>query len=263
MDSSAELARKLENLVRPGAVSAVNGAQRRCRVKSGDLETDWLPWITLRAGSDRTWWPPSVDEQCLLISPGGNLSQGFALLGLFSDDNEAPGASLVECVTAFRDGTVISYNTATHHLQALVQGSAALSAETDVSVSAGGDITAHADGNLTATTGGNITATAEGDLSATAANITATTAGTLTAQANAATVTAATITLTGAVTINGPLALNGPLTAAPGADGGGATITGDVQVSGAVTAAEVTASGISLTGHTHANPEGGTVGAPT
>lgn len=257
MNPIPELERKLENLVRLGHVSAVDPA-KGCRVKSGGIETDWLPWLELRAGSDRTWWPPSVEEQVVLLCPGGNPANGIVLFGIFSDANPAPAASLALVVLAkMRDGSLIIYDTAAHHLQADLAGSATLTTVGNLFASIGGDITASAVGN--------VAVTADGDLSAAASNIAATTPGTLTAQAGSASVTAASITLNGAVTVNGPLQLNGPLSAGPGAGGaGGATFIGNIAIEGAVeasgdmaaanvTATEVTASGITLTSRASAS----------
>ncbi|MES1265215.1 MAG: phage baseplate assembly protein V, partial [Variovorax sp.] len=47
--STVELQRLIENLVRVGTVSEVDHAARLCRVRSGNLETNWLQWFTRRA----------------------------------------------------------------------------------------------------------------------------------------------------------------------------------------------------------------------
>lgn len=89
-DSPQETTRRVENLARYGTVVAVrHGKPARCRVKTGDNTTDWIQWFACRAGGEtgRMWWPPAVGEQCLVLSPGGDLSQGVALLGLYSDAN--------------------------------------------------------------------------------------------------------------------------------------------------------------------------------
>ena len=93
-ESPYELNRRLENLARVGTVTAVRTTKpARCRVKLGDNTTDWLPWITRRAGGPnggRTWWPPVIGEQCLVICPGGDLLSGIVIPGLFSDAMDAP-----------------------------------------------------------------------------------------------------------------------------------------------------------------------------
>ncbi len=92
-DSPQELARRAENIARVGTVSQVRHAKpARCRVKLGANTTDWLPWLAGRAAgkAGSTWWPPVAGEQCLVIAPGGDLAQGVALLGAYSDAMEAP-----------------------------------------------------------------------------------------------------------------------------------------------------------------------------
>ena len=89
--SNAELVRCIENIVRAGTVLQVDPSAARCRVQSGGLTTNWLPWISLRAGDVRRWSPPSVGEQCIVLSPGGNMASAFVLVGVFSDSMAANG----------------------------------------------------------------------------------------------------------------------------------------------------------------------------
>lgn len=218
MQTLPEIERKLENLIRLGSVAEVNPSTALCRVETGDITTNWLPWITQRAGSDRTWWPPSVGEQVVLLCPGGNPSNGLVLLGVFSDAHPAPASDLNTTVMAlFRDGTRLSYDNAAHHLIADVRGDASLLCE----------------GDLVATVGGDASMSVVGDL---------------TAEAASADVTAATITLNGDVTINGSFTLNGALTHT-----GNHTTTGNVTVTGLVSA-----NGVGLTTHTHISALPGT-----
>lgn len=81
IQSLIDVIRRLENLIRVGHVFAVDTEKRLCRVKSGDLETNWIKWICHRAGDDVDWWPPTVGEQVLLFSLSGELTTAFALLG--------------------------------------------------------------------------------------------------------------------------------------------------------------------------------------
>ncbi len=57
-----EIMRLITNLIRTGTVTEVDRENWLCRVKVGELETNWINWLTLRAGSARTWWCPSPDE---------------------------------------------------------------------------------------------------------------------------------------------------------------------------------------------------------
>ena len=66
-----EIMRLITNLIRTGVVTEVDRENWLCRVKTGELETNWINWLTLRAGNARTWWKPSEGEQVVLLSPDG------------------------------------------------------------------------------------------------------------------------------------------------------------------------------------------------
>ncbi|CDH19916.1 Baseplate assembly protein V (GpV) [Xenorhabdus bovienii str. kraussei Quebec] len=104
-----ELLRRLRNLIRIGIITQVDTPRGRCRVRTGNLETDWLHWLTARAGHTRTWWAPSVDEQVLLLSIGGDLTTAFVLPAIFSDEFPAPSVSPEAAHIRFPDGAVMEY----------------------------------------------------------------------------------------------------------------------------------------------------------
>ncbi|AYW93421.1 phage baseplate assembly protein V [Yersinia pseudotuberculosis] len=112
----AGLKRLLANIIRIGIVSDVDLANGLCRVKMGNLETDWLNWLTLRAGRVRFWSAPSLGEQVMVISIGGELTTGFVLPAVFSDANPAPSQSADAIVITFPDGARFEYEPETSHL---------------------------------------------------------------------------------------------------------------------------------------------------
>lgn len=111
-----ELARAIRNLVRTGVVVEIDLNAGRCRVRTGGIITDWLQWLTQRAGRSRTWWAPSLGEQVLILAVGGELDTAFVLPGIFSDDHPAPSASADALHIAFPDGAVIEYEPETSAL---------------------------------------------------------------------------------------------------------------------------------------------------
>lgn len=111
-----EILRLLNNMIRTGTVLEVNLQDGLCRVQTGELQTTWLNWLTPRAGRTRTWWAPSVDEQVLLLSIGGDLTTAFVLPGIYSDENPAPSASADAFHITFPDGAVIEYEPETSAL---------------------------------------------------------------------------------------------------------------------------------------------------
>lgn len=123
MNDYAALSRLLENLIRFGVIDAVQMEPPRVKVKTGTLTTAWLPWLALRAGSDREWDPPTVDEQVILFSPSGQLANGIVITGVFSDHIPANGNRAGLHRRTYADGTVIEYDSQAHHLNAtLVEG---------------------------------------------------------------------------------------------------------------------------------------------
>lgn len=116
----ADLARLIENLVRLGTVEAVQMQPPRVKVKSGNIVTAWRPWLSLRAGADREWDPPTVGEQVVLLSPSGLLAQGVVITGLFSDLIAANGDREGLHRRTYRDGAMIEYDSIAHRLRAIL-----------------------------------------------------------------------------------------------------------------------------------------------
>lgn len=116
-ETFSEIQRLLRNMIRTGVVTDVDTTATLCRVQTGELRTDWLQWLTQRAGRSRTWWAPSVGEQVLILAVGGELDTAFVLPGIFSDDHPAPSKSADALHLAFPDGAVIEYEPKTSALK--------------------------------------------------------------------------------------------------------------------------------------------------
>jgi phage baseplate assembly protein V len=119
MDTN-EIRRLLLNLIRKGAIMDVDHSSQppTCRVSSGALETTWLPFLSVRAGTTREWNPPTRGEQVVLLCPCGDPAQGIVLCGLHSDAFPAPGNSPDTHTRAYPDGAIVEYNHAAHSLTA-------------------------------------------------------------------------------------------------------------------------------------------------
>ncbi|WP_256813964.1 MULTISPECIES: phage baseplate assembly protein V [unclassified Serratia (in: enterobacteria)] len=138
MNNQSDILRLLRNLIRIGTVNAVDLERGLCRVDTGGNLTDWLNWMTCRAGRARMWWAPSEGEQVLVFALGGELDTAFVLPGVFSDDFPAPSASADALHITFPDGAVLEYESATGALSvtgiktANVQASESITASTRV-----------------------------------------------------------------------------------------------------------------------------------
>ncbi|WP_092550697.1 phage baseplate assembly protein V [Xenorhabdus koppenhoeferi] len=104
-----EITRLLRNLIRIGVVSEVDTTKGMCRVTSGGLKTNWIHWLTSRAGHSRTWWAPSIGEQVLLLSIGGELTTAFVLPAIFSNEFPVPSTSPEATHIQFPDGAMMEY----------------------------------------------------------------------------------------------------------------------------------------------------------
>ncbi len=125
-----DIFRLLHNLLRFGTIAAVDHQRAQCRVKTGELTTDWLNWVTLAAGNTRTWQAPTLGEQVLLLSPGGELSAGVALCGLYCDSYGAPSHEASLHLMQYPDGAVLAYDHAQHTLQVNLPDSGAITLNT-------------------------------------------------------------------------------------------------------------------------------------
>ncbi|GFR11913.1 spike protein [Trichonephila clavata] len=113
----SELNRKLANIVRIGVVKEIDYEKARVRVKIGEILTDYLPWITSKAGKDRDWSPPDIDEQVMVFSPLGELSLGVVLPAIYQGKYPPPENKKEINSVKFQDGTKLSYNQEKHHLK--------------------------------------------------------------------------------------------------------------------------------------------------
>ena len=205
---NADTNRRLENIVRFGTIKTINPSKPipRVIVNLGDIETPEIRCLNIRSGDDATWDMPSANEECVVISPCGDIGPtSFVLYGFYNDDHPAPSDDLNKKIRMFADGCVIAYDIADHHLSAVLPS------------------------------GGTAVLTADGG-----------------------------VTVNGDTTINGNLQVNGS-TAMTGNNtvGGSQLVQGSSHSSGTFSSdGDVTASGISLTGHNHPGDSGGTTGGP-
>ncbi|HGO5823420.1 TPA: phage baseplate assembly protein V [Mannheimia haemolytica] len=110
----AEQIRRLDNIIRLGTIAEVDLTTATARVNSGGITTDFLPWLTFRAGTSQTWSAPTVGEQCVVLSVSGEFTTGVILLGLYTQN--APSQSADEHLFKFSDGAELCYNTASGQL---------------------------------------------------------------------------------------------------------------------------------------------------
>ena len=136
----SDLERRLTNLIRLGKVEEADYQTARLRVRIGLLLTGWLPWITNRAGQDRSWWAPEVGEQVVVLASCGDLSQGVVLAGIFQTAHPAPADRETVHQVIYQDGAEFEYDRQAHRWRIKVPG--------DVELTATGNLTIRVDGNI-------------------------------------------------------------------------------------------------------------------
>ncbi len=119
-----DLSRRLANIIRLGSIQEIDYQRALATVKIGELETDWLPWITANSGNNKNWNPIELDQQVVVLSPTGELDQGIILPSLYK--NNAPENSPVTQSIYFQDGSRISFNRATGSLDLSLKGNATI-----------------------------------------------------------------------------------------------------------------------------------------
>ncbi len=155
MADPTDIQRRIGDLVREGTVVSVDLNAGTARVEFADeLATGDIPWIAGRAGSTRSWSPPAIGEQVVVLAPEADTARGMIIGSLSSDAHPHP-ANDASTLTAFEDGATVSYDPKAHSLMAY------LPADATVFVFAGGGL--HFTGDLTVDGDVHATGTVTGD----------------------------------------------------------------------------------------------------
>lgn len=224
-----DMERRLANTVRYGTIMAVDHATRRVRVKSGEIETAWLPWSAGRAAAGkRRWDAPEIGEQVIVLAPTGDLRQAGVIPGFYQSDFDAPSSDPNKDKAEYGDGTVVEYDRALHALTVDLQGTKLFADRNKIELTIGGT---------------TLTLTADSTTLVTPQFVTDSPQS----------------TFTGAVTVEGLLTYQGGLA---GSGGAGSSINGDFRAQGGV----FTHNDVNVgSDHTHSGVQAGgsNTGAPT
>ena len=109
---------QLEGLIRYAKVDSVDLGAGTLVASAGDVVTHGIRWLESRSGGTRTWSPPSVGEQIIILCPSGDIAGAIALRGVPSGARPYPGNTERELID-FADGTVIAYDPAAHLFEIL------------------------------------------------------------------------------------------------------------------------------------------------
>ena len=149
----SDFAKRLSNIIRIGTIFEINVQIAKARVKIGELETDFLPWANSNSGSNNIWNPPEIDEQVVILSPSGDLSQAIILPSLYKN-NASNSDQNIKSIT-YQDGSKISFNVSSGTLDLDLKG--------DVIIKVVGNANIEGD-NINITASSNITLDGNVDL---------------------------------------------------------------------------------------------------
>jgi len=91
----SRLNRVISRQMRFGTIAEVDPSKGVARMLLSDPDSGkafkgpWRPWAEM-AGGTRSWRPPTVGQQMLVVSPGGDLAQSLLLPATFSSRVAAP-----------------------------------------------------------------------------------------------------------------------------------------------------------------------------
>ena len=168
MDRDSHHAQQLNNLFRLGTVTEVDLAAARCRVQSGEMHTDFLPWVSAAAGNVSIWCPPCAGEQVGLLCGDGDPGNGIVLRGIYSDTYRAPSDKAAVTLMQFADGAVIHYDSAQHLLSALLPSGGKATITADGGLTINGPVTINGKATITGATAINADLTVSGKATASA-----------------------------------------------------------------------------------------------
>lgn len=117
--------RKSEHLWVYATVTAVDCTRRPPAIKArldDKQSTDWIPFSSLRAGKAYIWMPPSVGEQGIVLSAGGEMESMLFISGVFTDqylpDNPRPELTEIK----FPNGDIFRHSSETGDLAIMTLG---------------------------------------------------------------------------------------------------------------------------------------------
>ncbi|WP_366654435.1 phage baseplate assembly protein V [Fodinicurvata sp. EGI_FJ10296] len=145
----SEAERRIAGLVQYAVVTEASYDPPRLRVSTGPVTSNWIPFATARAGQDRTWHPPEVGEQVVVICPGGDLNQGCVVGSLYRAAHPPPADSADIHRTEYADGTVVEHDRAQGLTRIAAKGRVRVEAEGDITLRSKGAIAIRAEGPIT------------------------------------------------------------------------------------------------------------------
>lgn len=212
---------RINDLIKIGEVSSINPAKCTARVVFADddgVVSYDLPVLQRNTFKSKDYHMPDVGEDVVCIFLPSGVEEGFIVGSFYAGEVEPPEATENRRTVVFEDGTVARYDKASHKLTLTIDGTEVVFDRQDGSITVPNAVTI----NCTSAT---VNASSNVKIDTPKTDITGV------------------LNVTGLITGKGGLAVSG---------GSGASVNGSLTTTG-----DVKAGGISLQGHTHDCPHGG------
>ena len=138
--NSADFTRRIENAIKIGTIQSVDYENKKIRVQTGELITNWLDWPTETGRNFRRWRPLREGTQVILASPSGQTAQAVIIGMLYTDEQDAPSTDPDVDLIQFENGALLSHNISTNEMKVICKGDANITVTGDVNLTASGNI---------------------------------------------------------------------------------------------------------------------------
>ena len=157
----ADLRRRIDRMLRPGEVDEVDAGRALVRVRyAPEAVTDWLPWLTARAGSERpagdlanarTWWAPAKGEGVLILAPAGEMAAAVVLPAIYQTGARnlvegvdgpwgPPEADPAKHFTVYATGATVEHDAALKRFELVTAAGHKVRVDDDGTVTTDGDV---------------------------------------------------------------------------------------------------------------------------
>ena len=154
--STAELQRRLENVIRIGVIAKVDYDNKKIRVQSGELLSNWLAWPVEMGRNFKRWRPLRLGQQVILGSPSADPAQAVVIGMLYSQNFEAPSDDPDLDLIAFDNGASLSHNIDTGEMNVVCKGEIKVSADKDITINSAQTVTVIASQAINMLSGGGV-----------------------------------------------------------------------------------------------------------
>lgn len=131
---TADLNRRLENLLRLGTIAEVDHAARKVRVQSGDIKTNWLDWPAEIGRNYKRWRPLRLGTQVMIACISGDPAQAQIIGMLYTNDIASPSSDEAIDLIQFDDGSYVKHNASSGLLHIHAKGNLNLTADGNIQI---------------------------------------------------------------------------------------------------------------------------------